>query len=100
VLPLQQPLGHDVASQTHCPVVRLHSCPAAQAPQVAPPVPHEALDSEAYVWHVPLAPPLQQPAGQVTASHEQVPLVVSHSPFAQLLHAAPPVPQRDDNCEE
>lgn len=25
--PLQQPSGHEVASQTHCPVVLLHSCP-------------------------------------------------------------------------
>jgi len=24
-LPLQQPLGHEVASQTHCPVILLHS---------------------------------------------------------------------------
>ena len=46
-LPLQQPLGHEVASQTHCPVLALHSCPAEQALQVAPPVPHEPLVSEA-----------------------------------------------------
>ena len=41
-LPLQQPLGHDVASQTHCPF--LHSCPAPHPPQVAPAVPHEPFD--------------------------------------------------------
>jgi hypothetical protein len=47
VVPLQQPFAHDVASQTHLPVARLHSCPDPQAPQVAPPVPHDVFDSEA-----------------------------------------------------
>lgn len=40
----------------------------------------------------PLAPPTQQPLGQVVLSQEQVPLVVSQSPFAQLEHALPPLP--------
>ena len=42
--PVQQPFGHDAASQTHCPLVVLHSCPAVQAAHVAPPAPHEGLD--------------------------------------------------------
>jgi len=47
VVPLQHPVGHELASQTHCPVVVLHSCPEAHDPHVAPPVPHEAVVSEA-----------------------------------------------------
>jgi hypothetical protein len=43
VVPLQQPLGQDVESQTHCPAE--HSCPAPQAPQVEPPLPHRVLVS-------------------------------------------------------
>jgi hypothetical protein len=41
VEPLQQPSGHDVASQTHCPA--LHLCPGAHAAHFAPPVPQELL---------------------------------------------------------
>jgi hypothetical protein len=92
VLPLQQPVGHDVASHTHWPAVLLHSWPELQAPHVAPPVPHELFDSDAYGSHVPVAPPLQQPFGHVLASHEQRPSVVSQTPFAQVAHAAPPTP--------
>jgi hypothetical protein len=47
VLPLQQPMGQDVASHTHWPVVVLHSWPALHAPQAAPAAPHKELDSEA-----------------------------------------------------
>jgi hypothetical protein len=100
VLPLQQPLGHEVASQTHWPVVLLHSWPLAQAAHVAPLVPQDGFDSEAYASHVPVVPPLQQPLGQVLASHEQTPVVVSHRPFAQDAQAAPFFPQRDDDSEE
>jgi hypothetical protein len=39
-------------------------------------------------------PPTQQPAGQVLPSHEQVPLVVSQSPFEHVPHVAPAVPHR------
>ena len=90
--PLQQPLGHEVASQTHFPVA-LHSWPDAHAAQLAPPVPQDDGDSEAYASQVPLTPPLQHPFGQVLASHAQRPLVVSQRLFAQAAHAAPPVPQ-------
>ena len=46
VEPLQQPAGHEVASQTHWPVVVLHSCPVPQAPHAAPPTPQVPLVSE------------------------------------------------------
>jgi hypothetical protein len=62
---------------------------------VAPPCPHDPplIDPEAS--HVPPAPPLQQPSGQVFASQEQVPLVLSQRPLPQPAHVAPPVP----HCE-
>jgi hypothetical protein len=47
VLPLQQPFGHEAASQMHWPVLVLHACPVAQVPHVAPPVPHEPADCDA-----------------------------------------------------
>ncbi len=72
MLPLQQPPGHDVASHTHWPLP-LHSWPVAHAAQVAPPVPHDALDSEPYGSQVPVLPPLQQPLGHDVASHTQTP---------------------------
>jgi hypothetical protein len=46
VLPLQQPFGHEAASQMHWPAA-LHACPVAQAPHAAPAVPHAAEDCEA-----------------------------------------------------
>jgi hypothetical protein len=58
-------------------------------------VPQDEEDSAPNASHVPVEPPLQQPLGQVVASHEQVPVPVSHTPFAQTLHAAPPAP----HCE-
>jgi hypothetical protein len=45
--PLQQPLGHDVELQTHCPVLVLHTWPDAHDEHVAPPEPHEEFVSEA-----------------------------------------------------
>jgi hypothetical protein len=91
-LPLQQPVGQELASQTHSPVVLSHSCPDVHAAHAAPPAPHDAVDSEPYVSHVPVEPPLQQPPAQVVALHAQVPEVVSQTPFVQPVHAAPPVP--------
>jgi hypothetical protein len=43
---LQQPSGHDVASQVHAPAL-LHSCPDAHNAHAAPAVPHELLDCDA-----------------------------------------------------
>lgn len=80
--------------QTHCPPV--HTCPEAQAPQLAPPVPHDDPDWFAYPLHVPLVPPLQQPVGQVSASHVQRPVVVSQRLLAHGAQVAPPAP----HCEE
>ncbi len=39
-----------------------------------------------------MRPPAQQPFGQLFPLHSQMPVVVSHSPFAQEEHALPPVP--------
>jgi hypothetical protein len=47
VLPLQQPLGHEVASHTQTPVVVLHSWPWSQGEHAAPAVPHDVVDSPA-----------------------------------------------------
>jgi hypothetical protein len=81
-----------LALQTHSPfVVPLHTCPegSTHAAHVAPPVPHDEVDCAAYGSHVPLAPPLQQPFGQVEALHAQVPEVRSQ---VQPPHASPPLP--------
>ena len=99
MLPLQQPFGQDVASQTHWPLFLLHSWVAAQGAQVAPDTPQEPLDSDAYASHVPLAPPVQQPLGQVLASHAQTPVVRSHRLFAHGPHAAPPLPHCEPVCD-
>jgi hypothetical protein len=92
VLPLQHPPAQDAALHTHCPLVVSHTSFVGQAAHVAPAVPHEVIDSEAYASQVPLAPPLQQPFGHVFASHAQTPSVVSQSPLGHDAHAAPPVP--------
>jgi hypothetical protein len=59
--------------------------------QVAPPLPHEEMVSD--VSHVPAAPPTQHPVGQLLLSQEHVPLVVSQTPFEQLAHRPPWLPQ-------
>jgi hypothetical protein len=97
--PLQQPVGHDVWSQTHCPVDVLHSCPIAHPPHAAPPVPHDPVDCDPYGSQSPDRPPLQQPLGQLTSSHSQIPLVVSHTPLAHAWHAPPPRPHCVADCE-
>jgi hypothetical protein len=97
VPPLQQPPAHEAASQMHVPFVVLQARFAAQDAHVAPAVPHDPNDSDAYASHVPPVPPLQQPFGQVFASHAQVPMVVSQSPSAQGAHAAPLCPQAEDD---
>jgi hypothetical protein len=90
---VQQPLGHDVPSHTHFPTLVLHSCPDPHEAHVAPPVPHEPFDSDAYASHVPLLPPLQQPFGHDVPSQTHCPLPVLHSrPDPHDLHDAPPEP--------
>jgi hypothetical protein len=93
VLPRQQPLGHDVASQTHCPLP-LQSWPDAHVRQAAPAAPHEALLSLASGSHVA---PLQHPV-QDAPPHVQAPLVQA-CPDPQGLHAAPPVPHWLPDCD-
>ena len=85
--PWQQPLGHDVASQTHCPELQrwppaqADPAPHAQVPSAPqwsarlashaahapPPLPHATSDG---VWQLA---PWQQPAPQEEASHTQAP---------------------------
>jgi hypothetical protein len=90
--PLQQPLGHEVASQTHCPVALLHSWPDGHAAQVAPLEPQEVLDSPESGSHaLPLQQPAHAPPPQLHTPLEQV------SPVPQALQAAPPVPHWPDD---
>ena len=77
VVAVQQPLGHELALQTHWPDVVLHVWPVAHAPQAAPPAPHEVADSEAYASHVPLE--VQHPLGHELASQTHCPVLSWHS---------------------
>jgi hypothetical protein len=87
VLPLQQPIGHDAAVQTHCPLP-LHTWPDAHAEQAAPALPHDVADSLDSASHVP---PLQQPGHDVPPQEHSPP---EHDcPEEHALHAAPPMPQ-------
>jgi hypothetical protein len=91
-LPLQQPVGHDAASQTHAPA--LHSWPAPHAEQLAPLLPHEPFDSLASASHdEPLQQPAHEPPPQLHAPLEQV------SPAPHALHVAPAVPHWPADCE-
>lgn len=92
---MQQPLGHDVASQTHAPLVVLHSWPVPHALQAAPPVPQELFDSEPSASHVPPAvqQPLQDEPPQVQVPDEH------DCPDAHAEQAAPPVPHVPDDCD-
>jgi hypothetical protein len=91
--PWQQPVGHEVASQTQVPLALLQSRPDPHAEHAAPAVPHEPLDSDAHSSHVPVGPPLQQPFGHDAASHTHCPLPVLHaSPAAHALQVVPPAP--------
>ena len=99
MLPLQQPFGHDVASQTQAPVFVSHFCPVPHVAHAAPAGPQDPKDSEPNASQVPLVPPLQQPFGHVPALHAQIPLVVSQRPLLHEPHAAPPLPHPDADCE-
>jgi hypothetical protein len=95
VVPLQQPFGHELALQTHWPVLVLHVSPVPHALHAAPPAPHDMDDSADSASQVE---PLQQPA-QAPPPQLQVPLV-QLSPLPHVLHAAPPVPHSEIDCEE
>lgn len=75
--PLQQPLGHEVASQPQVPFVLLQSWPVAHAVHRAPAVPQDALVSDPNGTQVPLA--VQQPFGHDVASQTHWPVSVLHS---------------------
>jgi hypothetical protein len=95
VFPLQHPLGHEVASQTHWPVP-LQCWPVAQAAQAVPPLPHEVFDSPENGSQVV---PLQQPAHELVPPHEHAP-ALHVSPEPQAAHATPPTPQRAEDCKD
>ena len=106
VAPVQQPSGHDAASQTQTPpehswpVVHATPLPHAQSPvaeqwsacvaahamQRSPPKPHADSERGSHVG------PEQQPVGHVAAHPLHVPRV-QLSPAGQLWHDAPPLPQ-------
>jgi hypothetical protein len=89
VPPLQQPLGHVLASHAHTPVVRSHRLFAQEA-HAAPPLPHCEPDCEVNVTH---ALPLQHPFAHDVASHTHAPVVVLHSwPVVHTPQAAPAEP--------
>jgi hypothetical protein len=73
VLPLQHPVGHDVASHTHWPVAVLHSCVGAHTEHAAPAAPHTPFVCEAYGTQVS---PWQHPFGHELASQTQCPVAL------------------------
>ena len=86
VSPLQQPFGHDVASQTHLPCAP-HSWPEAHATQAAPASPHDiVLD----VMHWPVA--VQHPPAQPPFPSQEHACPVHACPVAHMAHATPPDP--------
>jgi hypothetical protein len=92
---VQQPLGQEVASHTHWPVVLLHSCPEGHPAHVAPPAPHDVFDSFARVSQVPA--PMQQPEHPLLPQ-EHCPLL-HVSPVPHALQEAPPVPHWEADCD-
>ena len=89
-LPLQQPFGHEVGSQTHWPVVVLHDCPDTHAAHAAPATPQDMFDSAAYGSHLPVE--AQQPFGHETASHTHWPVPLHSVPARHALHMTPTAP--------
>jgi hypothetical protein len=92
---VQQPPGHDVASQAQTPVLLSHSCPAAHAAQLAPALPQAIAvsDTKGTHWPAALQHPLRQVAGLHAAASEPV-SVVATSWGVALSVASPPVPSR------
>jgi hypothetical protein len=83
VLPSQHPLGHDVASHTHVPLLE-HSWPFTQATHAAPGAPQAFVVD---VTHAPLAE--QQPVQVPSQEHAWL----SQACWAaQVAHCAPPLP--------
>jgi hypothetical protein len=69
---------------------------AEQPPQVAPPVPHEELDSPEYASQLPA---LQQPIVQAPPPQEHDPFA-QESPVAHMPQALPPLPQALLDCAD
>jgi hypothetical protein len=103
-LPLQQPIGHEVASHAQAPPTQC--CPIAHgapAPQAHAPFLHESARTGSHGTHIdppaPQAPtdgivhalPAQQPVVQVCAQPEHTP-ALQVWPAPHGLHAAPMVP--------
>jgi hypothetical protein len=84
---LQQPPGHEFASQTHVPVVGLHSWPDGHAAHATPFAPHAPFDSLPIGSQVV---PLQQPL-HAPPPHVHAPLLHAW-PAPQEPHALPLVP--------
>jgi hypothetical protein len=87
VVPLQQPLRHDVASHTHA--LPLQRCPVTHPVQGAAPVPH-AENVSAVTQLLVLV--LQHPAAQTFESQTHAPPLHSCVPGVHALHAVPPTP--------
>jgi hypothetical protein len=85
-LPLQQPLEHDCAVQTHCPP--LHARPAAHATHAPPPVPHALFPD---VWQTPLMS--QHPVGHVVGLHTHLPCGLQSCVGWHMVQVPPPTPQ-------
>jgi hypothetical protein len=103
-VPLQQPIGHEVASHVHAPPTQC--CPIAQgapAPQAHAPFLQESARTESHATHIdPPAPqaategivqalPAQQPVEQVCAQPEHTP-ALHVWPAPHGVHAAPMAP--------
>lgn len=88
MLPLQQPLGHELALQPHVPLP--HASPFGHEPHAAPPVPQEVLDCEEYASQVPVD--VQQPIGQEALLHTQLPLALHTWPVGHAAQVAPLLP--------
>jgi hypothetical protein len=110
VAPLQQPSGHEVASQLQRPATQ--RCPSAHAAlpphEHSPDAEHPSALSALHATHAaPAAPhvaavaarqtvPLQQPSGQVVVQLEQAPSHVS--PAGHAVHCSPACPQAETSC--
>ena len=105
-LPVQQPLVHEIASQTHAPETQRWPAPhIAPAPHVhAPAVQRSARVGSQLVHALPFVPqlaalaglhvePEQQPLGQLVVHSAHVPPV--HVPL-HVWQAPPPLPHADD----
>lgn len=68
----QHPLGHVFGSHAQVPVV-VSQRPSVHVAQAAPLLPQDDADCDAKASHVPVNPPLQQPCGQETELHTQLP---------------------------